>query len=175
MTDRYNRTISKPIGSAASCRTHPCAGKTALRGWRASRDARESRVKIAIRALPETRHVRYAAHNWRCRGGRLALKPRHDCRRTALDTERLPAAAMRRKKPVRTQCLTSAACRRCPHPNSVPCSRRFPKLASVARPPLANVSKRTQPSPPTCWPTGTWSLRTFPNHLARSETLALCA
>ena len=44
--------------------------------------------------------------------------------------------------PVRTQCLTSAAVRQCPHPNSFALFSPIPKLASAARPPATRHHQR---------------------------------
>jgi len=49
-----------------------------------------------------------------------------------------PCHWKRHEKPVRTQCLTSAALCLCPHPNSVSLLSPIPKLASAARSPPVN-------------------------------------
>jgi len=52
--------------------------------------------------------------------------------RADIDQKISPAAARRHEWPVRTQCLTSAAHRLCPHPNSLALLSPIPKLASAA-------------------------------------------
>ena len=54
----------------------------------------------------------------------------------------------RHEMPVRTQCLTSAAHRLCPHPNSLALLSPIPKLASVARPPATRHSSTGSPPNP---------------------------
>ena len=54
----------------------------------------------------------------------------------------------RHKKPVRTQCLTSAARCLCPHPNSLALLSPIPKLASAARPPATRHSSTGNPPIP---------------------------
>ena len=49
----------------------------------------------------------------------------------------LSAQVGRHEKPARTQCLTSAAHRLCPHPNSLSLLSPIPKLASADRSPAA--------------------------------------